>query len=193
MTTHSTTHSLLPRNTTPMERAAEATLLKFDPAMQVPSMWDAATCPEQLLPWVAWALSVDDWETDWSAEKKRAAIDESIEIHEHKGTPAAIMRALAIRGQPDAILIERSHYIRHNGEATRNGYRYRGGPAMWATFRVILQRPITIDQSQAILRMIDSVKRNCCWLMDMDFTAAALRHNGHAKRNGAYTRGLISI
>jgi phage tail protein, P2 protein I family len=188
-----TNKSLLPRNTTPLERATEATMLKFDPAMQVPTIWNASNCPKRLLPWFAWALSVDDWETDWSTEKKRAAIEESIEIHEHKGTPAAIMRALAIRGQPDAILIERSHYIRHDGAATRNGYYYRGGPGMWATFRIILQRPITIDQSQAILRMIASVKRNCCWLMNMDFTAAALRHNGYATRNGTYTRGLITI
>lgn len=185
--------SLLPRNTTKLERSIEALFESPNPAEIVPELWNGNTCPKQFLPWLAWALSVDDWDADWSEQKKRAAINESIEIHEHKGTPEAILRALAIRGQPDAILIERSDYIKHNGAATRNGYYRRGGPAMWATFRIILQRPITIDQSQAILRMIASVKRNCCHLKDMDFTAAALRHNGFATRNGAYTRGLITI
>lgn len=185
--------SLLPRNTTPLERAIEQAATGFDNPQQIPDLWNAATCPKNMLPWLAWAMSVDDWESDWSEQKKRAAIDESIEIHEHKGTPSAILRALSIRGQPDAILIERADYIKHNGAATRNGYYRRGGPAMWATFRIILQRPITIDQAQAILRMIASVKRNCCHLINMDFTAAVLRHNGHATRNGSYTRGLITI
>lgn len=185
--------SLLPRNTTQLERSIEKVITEYDNPALVPEMWNADTCPRNLLPWLAWAMSVDDWETDWSEEKKRHAIKESIEIHEHKGTPSAIYRALAIRGHADAILIERADCIKHNGEATRNGYRRRGGPAMWATFRIILKRPITIDQSQQILRMIASVKRNCCHLVDLDFTAAALRHNGMATRNGTYTRGLITI
>lgn len=185
--------SLLPRNTTPLERAIEQAATGFDNPQQIPDLWNASTCPKNMLPWLAWAVSVDDWESDWSEQKKRAAIDESIEIHEHKGTPSAILRALAIRGQPDATLIERADCIKHNGAATRNGYHRRGGPDRWATFRIILQRPITIDQAQAILRLIASVKRNCCHLIDMDFTAAALRHNGHATRNGSYTRGLITI
>lgn len=185
--------SLLPRNTTPLERATEKAITGYNNPALVPEIWNGNTCPLEFLPWLAWALSVDDWETDWSEQKKRAAINESIEIHEHKGTPSAIYRALAVRGQPDAILIERADYIKHNGEAIRNGYRRRGGPDRWATFRIILKRPITIDQSQQILRMIESVKRNCCHLVNMDFVAAALRHNGFATRNGAYTRGLITI
>jgi phage tail P2-like protein len=111
-----TTQSLLPRNTTPLERALETAMAKFDPAMQVPTLWNANTCPEQFLPWLAWALSVDDWETDWSEQKKRQACDESIDIHEHKGTPEAIMRALRMRGQPDAILIERSPQRRSHAQ-----------------------------------------------------------------------------
>lgn len=185
--------SLLPRNTSKLERSVETLFESPNPAQIVPELWNGNTCPVQFLPWLAWALSVDDWEADWSEQKKRQAINESIDIHEHKGTPSAIYRALSIRGQPDAILIERADYIKHNGEATRNGYRRRGGQERWATFRIILQRPVTIDQSQAILRMIASVKRNCCHLTDMDFTAAALRHNGMATRNGSYTRGLIII
>lgn len=185
--------SLLPKNSSRLERALETAVTGYDNAAQVPALWNGDTCPKGLLPWLAWEVSVDDWETDWSEEKKRAAINGSLDIHEQKGTPAAILNALAIRGQPDAILIERADCIKHNGEATRNGYRRRGGAARWATFRIILQRPITIDQSQAILRMINSVKRNCCHLVDMDFTAAALRHNGGAVRDGQYTRGLINI
>ncbi len=185
--------TLLPKNTTPLERALEKVLTSYENEKQIPNLWNAQTCPKNLLPWLAWANSVDDWETDWSEQKKRAAIEESIPIHERKGTPQAVLDALAIRGQSDAILIERANYIKHNGEATRNGLRRRGGPTQWATFRIILQRPITIDQSQAILRMIASVKRNCCHLVDLDFTEAAIRHNGFATRNGAYTRGLITI
>jgi len=184
--------TLLPRNSSKLERDLEAALSRFDPAKRVPELWNGSTCPASMLPWLAWAVSVDDWDPTWGEERKRAAVNESIPIHEHKATPSAIMRAMAVRGHSDAILIERAACIRHNGEAIRNGYRRRGGPAMWATFGIILKRPITVDLAADILRMIKAVKRNCCHLLYMDYSKAALRHNGYTTRSGAYTRGLIS-
>lgn len=34
------------------------------------SLWNADTCPEALLPYLAWACSVDFWRETWPAEKK---------------------------------------------------------------------------------------------------------------------------
>lgn len=184
--------SLLPPNVTTLERVVEKTQMRHSPPRIVPTLWNAATCPAKLLPHLAWASSIEDWDPQWSVEQKRAAIAASAEIHRHKGTPAAIKRALEVRGHPDAILVERADCIRHNGEATRNGYRRRGGQTQWATYRIILQRPITFDQAESITAMLATVKRNCCHLVALDYTRAALRHNGYAIRDGQYTRGIIN-
>jgi phage tail P2-like protein len=50
--------------------------------------------PENILPWLAWALSVDDWSDNWPEEIRRNVIKASVEIHRHKGTIGALKRAL---------------------------------------------------------------------------------------------------
>jgi phage tail P2-like protein len=184
--------SLLPPNASGLERAVEQAIKPHEHARIVPTLWNAQTCPASMLPWLAWACSVEDWDHTWPVEQKRAAIAASFDEHRHKGTPYAIRKALEVRGHPDAILVERADYARHDGTALRNGYRRRGGPTQWATYRVVLQRPITLDQAATITALLSSVTRNCCHLVALDYTRAALRHNGTATRNGQYTRGIIN-
>ncbi|WP_348251429.1 phage tail protein I, partial [Salmonella enterica] len=56
------------------------------------ALWNPDTCPENLLPWQAWAFSVDRWDEDWTERTKRAVIREADFIHCHKGTTGAIRR-----------------------------------------------------------------------------------------------------
>jgi phage tail P2-like protein len=184
--------TLLPSNATAIERRLDQTAARFAPQALVPHLWNADTCPEVFLPYLAWALSVDEWDPTWGEERKRDAIREADYIHRHKGTLGAVRRALAVLGQPDAVVVERSDYLLHDGTGTRNGMYRRGGATRWATYRVLLQRPITVDQAARIGAVLDTVKRNCVHLVALDFTQAALRHNGFAVRNGSYTRGVIA-
>jgi len=185
--------SLLPRNTTELERAVEKNILKFEHAALVPSIWNSDTCPAGMLPWLAWAVSVDQWDPIWSDERKRAAIDESIDIHEHKATPSAIKRILGIHGHADAIYIERAGYFKYDGKAKYNGHKRYGGPTMWATFKIILQRPISIKNAQSLAQAIGTVKRNCCHLIALDYREAAWRYDGSIKYNGTYTYGVVGL
>ena len=116
-----TVPSLLPPLTTALERAIEQTQGRFAPAQSVPGLWNADTCPEDFLPYLAAALSVDEWSHGWPVEKKRAVVREAIYIHEHRATPAAIRRALSAHGHPDAELIERADCIRRNGTDLEGG------------------------------------------------------------------------
>lgn len=184
--------SLLPSNTTPLERAVEAVSQLPTAQGLVPTLWHAQTCPEPFLPWLAWAMSVDDWDPAWSTQRKRQAIAESIEIHELKGTPSAIKRILAIRGHEDAEVIERSDFIRHDGQHLRDGTYSYGGEAKWAVFKVILKRPVSIKQTQEIIRLINNVKRNCCHLKTFDFQEALLLRDGTHRYDGTYTRGVVT-
>jgi phage tail P2-like protein len=51
-----------------------------------------------LLPYLAWALSVDRWDKDWPAERKIAAIQRSYWLHRRKGTRAAVRRVVEDMG-----------------------------------------------------------------------------------------------
>lgn len=59
--------SLLPPNATELERALELLIDARIGDISTPlrDLWSAENCPEALLPWLAWALSVDQWSADW--------------------------------------------------------------------------------------------------------------------------------
>lgn len=88
--------SILPPNSTPVERAAEALASHVrDLPVAIRDLWNSATCPAAFLPWLAWALSVDTWRSDWPEATKRAVIKASPRVHRLKGTLAAVKAAIA--------------------------------------------------------------------------------------------------
>jgi len=88
--------SLLPPNSTALERALEQSTARLgDVPAPIKELWNPATCPLELLPWLAWALSADRWETHWSEDQKREAVARAIELQRKKGTPASIEAVLA--------------------------------------------------------------------------------------------------
>jgi phage tail P2-like protein len=185
--------TLLPPSSTPLERALDQTgavRLQALPSV-VASLWNADDCPAALLPYLAWALSVDEWDEGWGVDKKRAVISESSLVHRQKGTPASIRRAIASIGQADADIIERVDYFFHDGSTTRDGSRRRMGHSGWATYRIVLKQAVTIAQAMQIKRLLAACQRNCIELRAVDFKQAGFTHDGTLIRNGAYTRGVV--
>lgn len=90
------TPHLLPPNASPIEKALS--LAPADSLDQVPvavdQIWNPATCPTPLLPWLAWGLSIDIWDSEWSEMAKRAAIADAIQFQRRKGTPASLRTVL---------------------------------------------------------------------------------------------------
>jgi phage tail P2-like protein len=87
------TNSLLPPNATPLERGLEGALLVV--GLDLPAnIDDPYTCPVWVLPWLAWGLSVDTWDADWSDADKRAAVAGSLELHRRKGTRMSVEQVL---------------------------------------------------------------------------------------------------
>ena len=86
---------LLPYNATSQERAlAESVARISDVPVPIRDTWNADTCPPQLLAWLAWAWSVDQWDDNWTDAQKRAFIKSSVEVHRYKGTIGAVRDAL---------------------------------------------------------------------------------------------------
>jgi phage tail-like protein len=89
---------ILPANATAFEVALLAAELHHDVPVPIADLWRPDTCPERLLPYLAWALSVDIWDEAWPAEKRRDIVRQSIELHRLKGTLEGIRRYAAFAG-----------------------------------------------------------------------------------------------
>ncbi len=89
------TNSLLPPNATKLERALEAGGARIVDVQAPADIDDPMTCPVWLLPWLAWGLSVDTWDADWSEQDKREAVASSIDLHRRKGTRMSVETVLS--------------------------------------------------------------------------------------------------
>lgn len=84
--------SLLPNNATNLERNIEQVTSRIDdvPVDEIYKLWNPDTCPAELLPWLAWAMSLDAWKSYWPEEVKRARIRNALEIQRKKGTVKSV-------------------------------------------------------------------------------------------------------
>jgi phage tail P2-like protein len=84
---------LLPPASTGLERALNK-LVKQRLAnlpWYLREVWNPQTCPEHLLPWLAWALSIDSWDATWPVHIKRARIASAIAVQRRKGTVQSVV------------------------------------------------------------------------------------------------------
>lgn len=90
---------LLPPSSTPLERALADTVAKVS-TLPTPArdLWKPDTCPVELLPWLAWAFSLDDWDVTWTEAQQRAAVKASYSVHRYKGTIGSVKDALQALG-----------------------------------------------------------------------------------------------
>ena len=92
-------NSLLPPSSGNWLRYTEAGTARLSAiTVALRTLWTPTACPVDLLPYLAWALSVDLWDRDWPAERKIAAIQKSYWLHRRKGTRAAVRRVVEDMG-----------------------------------------------------------------------------------------------
>ncbi len=136
--------SLLPINSTQLERAMEATFFEKT-IVPLRDLYNGDTCPVHLLPHLAWAWSVDRWDYRWTEATKRAAIKASYYIHAHKGTIGALRRVV----EPLGYLIEIIEWFNTVPE---------GVPGTFALKVGVLDTGITEEMYQELERLIDDAK-----------------------------------
>lgn len=148
--------SLLPKNSTPLERTLEEVAgerlegLSFDFA----SLFDPDTCPPAFLPYLAWERGVELWDEDFVGveseddltRRRREIISRFEKIKRLRGTLAAIDLAMETLGVRARIREWWDH------PEPREPY----------TFKVILfnkdNRPLGEAERRRILRVIESLK-----------------------------------
>ncbi|CAM3966079.1 phage tail protein I [Pseudoalteromonas byunsanensis] len=112
----------------------------------IATLWTPQTCPEPLLPWLAWSQSVQEWDEQWSLDLKRQVVANSFDQHRHLGTRYAITKAL----QPFNLGAQITEWFEHSP------MREAG------TFHVdvyVSNQGIDLPLIQETRRRIDSVKR----------------------------------
>lgn len=138
--------SLLPGNAYDLERQAAQAMAQIE-RVPIPlrQLWNPNTCPTQLLPYLAWSLSVDRWDGNWSDATKRAAIRASFFIHSRKGTIGALRRVV----EPLGYLIEIIEWWQTAPE---------GVPGTFALKVGVLETGITEEMYQELTFLIDDAK-----------------------------------
>ena len=135
--------SLLPNNRTALEVQIEQTLADKHTKLDcnvISRLYDPWLCPVDLLPWLAWELSVDEWSEDWGDIVKRQLIADSYSLHKHKGTPYSIKTALQALGYNN-VVIRDGQLNYYDGEQLHNDYVEYGGDLMWPLFDVLINDP----------------------------------------------------
>lgn len=98
--------TLLPPNASHFERAVESNhALLADVPVALRNLWNPQTCPAQILPWLAWGVSIDFWDSAWAEQEKRDAIADAIVQQRRKGTRASL-RTVLDRFDPLIELVE---------------------------------------------------------------------------------------
>ena len=184
--------TLLPPNTTKAELALEQAVQRGKPALApVGTLMAPDACPPGVLMWLAWAFSVEVWDEAWSDEDKRATIAGSVDVHRHKGTLLSVRNALRNAGYGEVQIIERFGSETYDGRHARDGSIARGAPDHWAEYRVVLDRPMTIEQSAQVRALLADVAPARAHLKALDFTQVAHLYDGRLQRDGTFSRGVV--
>lgn len=135
---------LLPPNSTEQEDSLSKTVERIGSVpVDIKKLWNPQTCPAELLPWLAWAFSVDTWKDSWTEQQKRAVIAASYDVHNRKGTVGAVKTAIGALGF-DAQLTE---WFQNGAE-----------PYTFDVEVEITDTPLDEDQIQLARRIIDRSK-----------------------------------
>lgn len=137
--------------------------------------WSPDDCPKPLLVYLAWALNVDFWDSEYPEQTKREIIRTAPEQHAQRGTPLSVIRFLNIFNIIDFELIE----------DMREGNVPPG---------VILKinRPISNLTARLVFSDIGRFLRGASYISRIDFTSAPHSYNGVIRYDGEFNYGEVS-
>lgn len=138
--------ALLPSNGTQLERLAAQALAQIERVpVPIRDLLSPTRCPVELLPYLAWAFSVDRWESGWSEATKRQVIASAYYVHAHKGTIGALRRVV----EPLGYLIRVTEWWQEKPEGVPGTFRLDIG---------VLESGITEEMFESLTLLIDDAK-----------------------------------
>ncbi|ENS4968160.1 phage tail protein I [Vibrio fluvialis] len=135
---------VLPPNASRLERDVVQAITPPLP-VSIRDVWDPWACPSAFLPYLAQSFSVDRWDSNWSEQEKRAAIDAAFYVHKHKGTISAVRRVV----EPLGYLID----VLEWWETIP-----KGAPHTFELVVGVLDKGITDEMYNQMVALIDDAK-----------------------------------
>ncbi|OLA79633.1 MAG: phage tail protein I [Azospirillum sp. 47_25] len=169
--------SLLPPNASKLLRDLEKTGSRLS-FLEILNRYlrNPEKCPEHLLPWLGWALSVDVWNETWAESIRRNVIKASISVHRHKGTLGALKRALEAF-EFDHVTIE-------------EWFDYGGNPYTFRVFIEVVTEGFDINdltEVQAVINQTKNVRSHLEMLRAFLCTTSETPRLGNAFSTGEIT------
>jgi len=138
--------SLLPTNAAQLEQLTAKAMACIERVpIPIRDLINPDRCPVDLLPYLAWAFSVDRWDANWSEATKRQVIRTSYYVHSRKGTIGALRRVV----EPLGYLIEVIEWWQTVPE---------GVPGTFALKVGVLDTGITEEMYQELTWLIEDAK-----------------------------------
>tara|TARA_R110002167_G_scaffold98718_11_gene259426 strand:+ start:1034 stop:2044 length:1011 start_codon:yes stop_codon:yes gene_type:complete len=167
---------LLPPSATALElKIEQVTARASEIPVPLAALWNPQTCPAELLPWLAWALSVDEWDAAWADAVKRQVTARSAELHRRKGTVWSVREAIRTAGYADAEIEEGLPRLLHDGSQSYAAAETYGAGARWGLFKVIAdlgeEMSLTGADVQRLVRLISRYKPISRHLREISYRA----------------------
>ncbi len=149
-------NTLLPANATELQKDLDETVSFRLGSLDIPNAWlmNPNLCPEHILPWLAWAVSVDVWNDEWAVETRRSVIRASLTVHQQKGTIGALKSAL-------------SAFSFENIEV-QEWFNYGGEPYHFKVFIEILTADFDILELTEVYSVIQTTKNVRSYLESLE-------------------------
>ncbi|MFT7086973.1 MAG: phage tail P2-like protein [Rickettsiales bacterium] len=153
-------NTLLPLNVTDLLKDLESSSLRATNLEALNQyVLSPNQAPEHILPWLAFAVSVDDWSDNWSDEVKRNVIKASVGIHQIKGTIGALRSALEAFDYENIVAHE--------------WFDYDGQPHFFRVFFDITKEGFSTEDMPEVVRAIDNSKNARSHLEELRATLLA--------------------
>jgi phage tail P2-like protein len=137
--------SLLPLNATQLLKDLENSSLKATALKALNRhVTNPDLAPNHILPWLAFAMSVDDWNDNWPGDVKRNIIKSSVQIHKKKGTVGALKFALEA--------------FNYENITVEEWFVYGGDPYFFRVFFNVTQPGFDVNILSDIKKVIDNTK-----------------------------------
>ncbi|MDK9375853.1 phage tail protein I [Lelliottia sp. V106_10] len=137
-------NDLLPPSVTRLERVAARVCASLgEVPVPLRQLWNPWTCRADLLPYLAWAFSVDRWDEAWPNSTKRKAVADAFYLHKYKGTTGAMRRVV----EPFGLLLQVNEW-----------WNIATEPGTFTLDIGVEEQGIGEDTWQELERLIDDVK-----------------------------------
>ncbi len=137
--------SLLPPNASTLLRDLEEI---FGDSFNLPTLnryvVNPDLAPAHILPWLAWALSVDDWSDSWPEQIRRNVIKASVEVHRKKGTIGALKKALQA--------------FNYENVKVEEWFEYGADPYFFRVFFDVIEPGFDVNILPQVQKVIESTK-----------------------------------